>query len=335
MKTRMKIFTTLAFVAMYISNISAQIKIESDGDIGLGTSTPTSNVELKGNNMKISFPSTSNHIRIQAYAGSTPIIEPSSNGAGYLGYNTYWNKTRTYIIARTYEQSLSDKKFKKNIKPIDSTLILLNKLKPVQYDFDPAIFNDVSDKKMKSNLIELGKQNYGLIAQEVEKVMPHIVSYDSVMDGLTVSYSQLIPVIIKAVQEQQSIIAAQSLKIKELEDKVEGTSTKENKNANLKSASVSIDTEILDVTTNAFLFQNTPNPFTYNTEIKYYLPEGSNNAVLYFFNLQGNLLMTEKISGTGNGSITINGSELNPGMYVYSLLIDGQEVATKRMILTD
>jgi len=103
----------------------------------------------------------------------------------------------------------------------------------------------------------------------------------------------------------------------------------------LKSASVSTDTDILDVTTNAFLFQNTPNPFTYDTEIKYYLPENANNAVLYVFNLQGNLLMSEKLSGTGNGSIIINGSELNPGMYVYSLLINGQEVATKRMILTD
>jgi hypothetical protein len=150
-----------------------------------------------------------------------------------------------------------------------------------------------------------------------------------------VDYVGLIPVIIEALKEQQSIIGAQSLKIKDLEDKIDGSSTKENKNGTLKSASVSSDTEILNATTNAFLFQNTPNPFTYDTKIKYYIPESSSNAVLYVFNLQGKLLMNKKLNDKGISSITINGSELNSGMYVYSLLIDGHEVDTKRMILTD
>jgi len=34
-------------------------------------------------------------------------------------------------------------------------------------------------------------------------------------------------------------------------------------------------------------------------------------------------------------SITIKGSELNPGMYLYTLIVDGKEVDTKRMILTE
>ena len=37
----------------------------------------------------------------------------------------------------------------------------------------------------------------------------------------------------------------------------------------------------------------------------------------------------------GSGSITIRGNELRPGMYLYSLNVDGKEVDTKRMILTD
>ena len=35
------------------------------------------------------------------------------------------------------------------------------------------------------------------------------------------------------------------------------------------------------------------------------------------------------------GSITINGATLQPGMYVYSLVVDGHIVDSKRMILTD
>jgi hypothetical protein len=33
-------------------------------------------------------------------------------------------------------------------------------------------------------------------------------------------------------------------------------------------------------------------------------------------------------------SVTINGSELQPGIYLYSLVVGGQEIDTKRMILS-
>jgi len=34
------------------------------------------------------------------------------------------------------------------------------------------------------------------------------------------------------------------------------------------------------------------------------------------------------------GEITIAGNDLTPGMYLYSLFVDGNEIDTKRMILT-
>jgi hypothetical protein len=91
---------------------------------------------------------------------------------------------------------------------------------------------------------------------------------------------------------------------------------------------------INSILANAFLYQNTPNPFNTTTEIKYFLPEGSTNAYIYVFNLQGNLLLTYNLNDNGFGSVEINGSSLNAGMYVYSLVINGQEAETKRMILT-
>ena len=51
-------------------------------------------------------------------------------------------------------------------------------------------------------------------------------------------------------------------------------------------------------------------------------------------NLQGNLLLTYNLSDNGFGSVVINGSSLNAGMYIYSLVVNGQEAETKRMILT-
>ncbi len=83
------------------------------------------------------------------------------------------------------------------------------------------------------------------------------------------------------------------------------------------------------------MFLLTPNPFSHETEIKYYVPENADNAVLYVFSLQGNMLLTKQISQMGNGSIEISASELQPGMYIYTLAVNGQEVDSKRMIITE
>lgn len=40
------------------------------------------------------------------------------------------------------------------------------------------------------------------------------------------------------------------------------------------------------------------------------------------------------INGKGKQTVAINGNSLAAGMYLYSLVIDGKEVDTKRMILT-
>jgi hypothetical protein len=50
--------------------------------------------------------------------------------------------------------------------------------------------------------------------------------------------------------------------------------------------------------------------------------------------LNGVLLQTHSISTTGAGAQIIEGNTLSAGMYLYSLYINGEEVDTKRMILT-
>ena len=42
-----------------------------------------------------------------------------------------------------------------------------------------------------------------------------------------------------------------------------------------------------------------------------------------------------RLEDTGNGSVTINGGELSPGMYMYTLIVDGKEVDIRKMILTE
>ncbi|MBX7227406.1 MAG: T9SS type A sorting domain-containing protein [Chitinophagales bacterium] len=85
----------------------------------------------------------------------------------------------------------------------------------------------------------------------------------------------------------------------------------------------------------ALLYQNTPNPFEESTKIDFFIPEESKSASIIIYNLQGNQLMKFDISERNNASISINGKELTAGMYIYSLIIDGKEIDSKRMILTN
>ena len=61
---------------------------------------------------------------------------------------------------------------------------------------------------------------------------------------------------------------------------------------------------------------------------------GANNG-LCIYDLQGKQIKQILIARRGEGSQMISGSELTAGMYLYTLIADGNEVDTKRMILTN
>ena len=84
----------------------------------------------------------------------------------------------------------------------------------------------------------------------------------------------------------------------------------------------------------AILYQNAPNPFSSNTEISCYLPETNIPATIFIYDLQGAELKSYPITQTGLNSITVYGSELPAGMYLYTLVVDNEIIDTKRMILT-
>lgn len=93
--------------------------------------------------------------------------------------------------------SSSDIRLKTNIKPITSAIDVINKLNPVQYNW-----NSVAKEL---NPLKGDNTEYGLIAQELEKVMPELVHtiYDKYK---SIDYVKLVPILIKAVQEQQKQI---------------------------------------------------------------------------------------------------------------------------------
>ncbi|MFN8282844.1 MAG: tail fiber domain-containing protein [Chitinophagales bacterium] len=239
-----------------------------------------------------------------SYAGFTlgiPIMIPSS-GFFKLDVNGAL-RTQGYFTD-------SDKRFKKDIKPVTSALDKIKKLNGVTYNWRKEEFKDKNFD---------GSNQIGFIAQEVEKVIPQAVVKDG--EGYyAMNYTMLIPVLTEAMKEQQKMIEQQQKEIDELKALVKGTTPK----SVLDNPSKSIQ-----------LFQNVPNPFSKETDIKFYLPETVKQASLTIYDMQGKQLRKIDINDRNESSVKINAKELPAGMYMYSLIADGKEMDTKRMILTD
>ncbi|HTC00381.1 MAG TPA: tail fiber domain-containing protein, partial [Ferruginibacter sp.] len=81
------------------------------------------------------------------------------------------------------------------------------------------------------------------------------------------------------------------------------------------------------------LQQNTPNPYTGETVIGYYLPQSTTNAEIIVTDLSGNVIKSISLNGTGNGQIIFSAGALSSGSYFYTLLDNGQKIDTKEMII--
>jgi len=99
------------------------------------------------------------------------------------------------------------------------------------------------------------------------------------------------------------------------------------------------DEEVLDVektiapNTQARLYQNTPNPFTGETVIGYYVPDTAHSAYLRFMTATGAVAKAISLSSFGKGEVNISANELSPGVYFYTLVVDGQIVNSRQMIV--
>ena len=82
------------------------------------------------------------------------------------------------------------------------------------------------------------------------------------------------------------------------------------------------------------LYQNTPNPFKEQTTIRFSLADDAQSASICIFDMTGKMIKKLPVS-TGDTSVTLNGWELGEGMFLYSLIVNGKEIDTKRMIINN
>lgn len=82
-----------------------------------------------------------------------------------------------------------------------------------------------------------------------------------------------------------------------------------------------------------YLEQNYPNPFSHETNIRYALPEDKGNGELLIRDMiTGKVVMRQELKGKSGTAVVRTGS-LKAGMYIYTLEVDGIQVASKKMII--
>ena len=168
------------------------------------------------------------------------------------------------------------------------------------------------------------RYSYGLELGSFEEKFPTLVSTDE-EGNKYIDYVSLVPVLVASIQEQQHIIESQNAIIEDIRTQMYNMQETLH---NLVKRSDSLATA-----TNSYLDQNIPNPFDEGTNIGYYISTDATMATLYIFNMSGILIDALNITQFGTGSIDFDGSLLPEGMYVYTLVVDGNIADSKRMMI--
>ncbi|MBK9402012.1 MAG: tail fiber domain-containing protein [Bacteroidetes bacterium] len=220
----------------------------------------------------------------------------------------------------------SDSVLKENIVPLSSALSKILLLRGVQYNFKAEVLANPQDSTTVISPTPPPLQ-LGLIAEEIANVLPEVVATND-KGIMGINYTAIVPVLIEAIKEQQLAIDSLKIQLQDCCNKsvLPGGSGNRIIQGTIPPENSSIKTARLD--------QNTPNPFHLQTKISYYLPETTSDARLIVFDMQGILKRSFELTTKGESSLIINGGEFPPGMYLYSLLVDGNEINTYRMILT-
>ena len=280
------------------------------------------NTTSGGDNFGVRASAVNGHTAFGVYGEASGAI---TNWAGFFNGNTF---TTSGVWTG------SDEKLKQNIQDLDNASEILEQLNSKTYTFKTQAYSSLNFPKALQ---------YGLIAQELEKVLPELVTEvhhpaqynangeltNESMDFKAVQYSSLIPILIEGHKEQQKTID-------NLKEEMETLNARLNKlESLLQTESTESNTEntiSLSHEESVVLNQNQPNPFTEKTLITYFIPSHINAAQIVFYDQNGKIIKTFDINTTGKGELTVYGNNLSKGIYHYSLITENNEVLSKKMI---
>lgn len=197
--------------------------VKNDGKTGVGETAPS-------DKLHINSAAGGHAFRVQV-DGATK-FRIYDNGGVSVGLNT----TATYALvlannstplngqARAYAwTTYSDARIKSKQQPLTYGLKEVLQLQPKSYLHHSSEYNEDGTFKLKG---EQTMQTIGFIAQEVQQIIPEVVYQpeDESRDIWSMDYEKLVPVLTKAIQEQQEMI--ETLRNENNQIKAENAKTK-------------------------------------------------------------------------------------------------------------
>jgi trimeric autotransporter adhesin len=216
----------------------------------------------------------------------------------------------------------SDRRLKKDISTFADGLAVLEKIRPVWFKYN-------GEAGMPTD-----KQYVGVIAQEMQKIAPYTVGQFTYQDttGQQTQYldydaNALTYILVNAVKEQQKQIQEKDARLDSQQQQIAALTERLNQLETL------LTSERKDTGKEAILYQNEPNPTQGYTLIRYYLPEQTRSAQLKMYTSNGQEVHSQELTGKGQGAVQLSVGSLAAGIYIYHLVVDGERVASKKLLL--
>ena len=157
---------------------------------------------------------------------------------------------------------------------------------------------------------------YGLDAAQLKAVYPELV-YEDENGNVSINYVEMVPLLVQSIKELKNELA-----------ELKGTSPKK-----AKAGTTAIEDNVSDVDM-VRMDQNKPNPFSESTVITLNIPEQTQKASIFIYDMSGKQVQNIAVSERGETNITVYASDLTAGMYIYTLVVDGKVAVTRRMIVS-
>jgi hypothetical protein len=285
--------------------------------------------------------------------GSGDLIHATA--IGYYALNTASYQVRignefiTEIGGNVSWSTLSDGRFKRDIKEDIAGLEFINKLRPVSYTVDHAALSrshNIPDSV--TTQLQVGRKSdvrqTGFVAQEVEAIIKKgNYSFNGVKapqndkDHYSIRYAEFVVPLVKAVQELTAKLEAQEKKLEAQKTALEAQGSEIKALKKQLGTTQGTSGSAIEDSANgqgAALQQNYPNPFSTDTEISVSLPDDISSANLIFYTMAGKQLKVMPLLSRGDFSVKVQSSELSNGSYLYALRADGHCIDSKRLVIT-
>lgn len=219
----------------------------------------------------------------------------------------------------------ADRRLQQSTTKFAEGLSVIEKIQPVWFQYAAGPGLPVTEKFV------------GVVAQDIQPVAPYTVGtfVQADEEGTQTKYldfdaSALTYLLINAVKELKQQNQNLEKRLATLEEQINKGAQSGSGN---RTMSETTDGEKEGNTSQTYLWQNQPNPADGSTTIRYQLPAGAGRATLDFHASDGAQVLRIDLSQREAGEWTLPAQQLPTGTYTYSLVVTGQVIATKKLLI--